>query len=460
MTYFPSTQIVQNVTASAINSSTSNLLAGGTFTGLSESTLGVAGIQVNIATDQNCAVYIEQSMDGTNWDISDRFNYYYTSGGNSWTTQSTASYFRVRVTNLNSLTATTYFRLQTALCPIVEALPRALDSDGSLKVCVVDFLEDGVFPKAKGTPMGELRVEGHSRLVGSSFTGTTFDTNFWTKTTQTGTGDASQANAQLTLTTGATANSSIIVNSVMYARYVGSYGTYYRGAIRTPAVSIVTGSNVKRWGAFSATNGFFLEYNGTTLSMICRKTSSDTNKISSGSFNGVMGLTYVLDANVHVYEIYWTNRSAWFFIDDKLIHQFSGLTTQLSDTTTLPVGMQCTNSGGNTGVNTLEVRSSSINRLGPLSTEASYKSITTATTTTLKYGAGRLIRIVVNDVTNPTAGNVTIYDSITGGGTIIATVYVPKNNAANPFSLEFGCPFHTGLTIVTDQASKITVIYE
>jgi len=67
---------------------------------------------------------------------------------------------------------------------------------------------------------------------------------------------------------------------------------------------------------------------------------------------------------------------------------------------------------------------------------------------------------VANDVTNPTAGNVTIYDNTAASGTVIATLYVPKNNAANPFSIEYGCPFSNGLTIVTAQASNITVVYE
>ena len=42
--------------------------------------------------------------------------------GDSRTFQATGSYFRVVVTNVTG-TVTTYLRLQTAMCPIVEALP-------------------------------------------------------------------------------------------------------------------------------------------------------------------------------------------------------------------------------------------------------------------------------------------------------------------------------------------------
>jgi hypothetical protein len=460
MTYFPSTTVTQNAVISTNNSSTTNIPAGETFTGEAESTLGVNAIQVNITTDQNCIVYLDQSIDGTNWDITDSLKYYYIDGGNSWTFQATAAYARVRVNNLSSVAATTYFRLQTVLCPIVDCLPRALNANGSLKVGIADILDDNIFSKIKSTPMGEIRTAEHTRLVGSVFVGTTFDTNFWTKTIQTGTGDAIESNGQLTLATGETTNSSIIVNSSRTARYVGSYSQYYRSVIRIPPIAIVTGACTKRWGAFTSSNGFFFEHNGTSLSIVCRKTSSDTNKISSGDFNGQLGNTYVLDSNCHTYEIYWTNQSAWFFVDDQFLHKFSGAITPLTDTTSLPIGMECTNSGDNTGNNSIEIRVATINRTGSLQTETISKNIITATTTILKYGSGRFCRLIANDTTNPTAGNVTIYDNISATGTILATVYIPKNPSANPFSLEYNAPFNNGLTVVTAQASNITIVYE
>jgi hypothetical protein len=120
MSYFKNIQ--QNVIADTLNSSTANLSASQTFTGTSASTLGVAGIQVSLKTDQNCYVYVDQSPDGFNWDIVDTYTYYTRMGGNGWTIQAVNSYVRVRVTNTGT-SATTYFRLQAALCPIVEAVP-------------------------------------------------------------------------------------------------------------------------------------------------------------------------------------------------------------------------------------------------------------------------------------------------------------------------------------------------
>ena len=126
--------LLQNVIASSGNSSTANLAASATFPGAGESTLGIVGIQVNFKADQPCTIYVYQSTDNSNWDIADSYTVA-ANTGDARTFQATASYFKVTVTNTGSST-TTYLRLQTALCPIVEAVPRALTQAGNLKVCV------------------------------------------------------------------------------------------------------------------------------------------------------------------------------------------------------------------------------------------------------------------------------------------------------------------------------------
>lgn len=131
---FSHSAILQEVIGSTLNSSTANLNAGANFTGTGESTLGVAGIQVNFRASQNCTVQMQQSMDNTNWDIVDL--YAIAAGvADGRTFQATASYFRIVVTN-NGAIATTYLRLQVALCPTVEVVPRALTQGGRLKVDV------------------------------------------------------------------------------------------------------------------------------------------------------------------------------------------------------------------------------------------------------------------------------------------------------------------------------------
>lgn len=82
----------------------------------------------------------------------------------------------------------------------------------------------------------------------------------------------------------------------------------------------------------------------------------------------------------------------------------------------------------------------------------SYTYISTATTTTVKSGAGFLHSITVN---GGTAGTIIIYDNTAGSGTIIASFDSTNALATYTFNVSFG----TGLTIVTSAATKITVSY-
>lgn len=82
----------------------------------------------------------------------------------------------------------------------------------------------------------------------------------------------------------------------------------------------------------------------------------------------------------------------------------------------------------------------------------SYTYISTATTTTVKSGAGFLHTITVN---GGTAGTIIIYDNTAGSGTVIASF--DSTNALNTY--QFNVTFGTGLTIVTSAATKITVSY-
>jgi len=125
--------LVQDVKTSSGNSSTAQLAAGASFQGAYVSTFGVAGIQVNVFSDQTMRVAVQQSMDHVNWDIVDQYDLP-PSFGDGRTTQAVAEYVRVVITNLG-VALTTEFRLQTILCPVVEAVPRSLTPlTGALKL--------------------------------------------------------------------------------------------------------------------------------------------------------------------------------------------------------------------------------------------------------------------------------------------------------------------------------------
>jgi hypothetical protein len=466
MSFFRS--IIQNVMADPVNSSTSNITAGATWNSDStgSSTLGVAGIQTNVYMSQNGIVYIDQSMDQIHWDIVDSFNYYTTLGGNSWTTQATASYTRVRVKNVGTVDASNV-RIQTALCPIVEAVPRALDYEGNLKVGVEHIFGGNFDKEVKVSPGGAFKTASATRLIGANFAGTTLDTNFWVSTPTSG-GTATQASQEMVLATNTTSNAAILLQSVRTARYVPSYSNYLRCACRLPAVTTSVGTNTRRWGAYDATSGFFFEANqGTgvstpTLSLVCRFNTSDANKINTGSFNGDQGATFILDNNIHTYEIYWTTSFAWFFIDDVLIHKFSGTVTPLVDAFSLKASAECINAGTNTANNTLVIRSLTINRFGELITQPQYKYQSGTTTGIIcKYGPGNLHTVFITAQALNSA--VTIYDGVSTGGTVMfASTSTAAVNNTSPSTFDFkGVPFSTGLFLVIGTASSnVTLIYE
>lgn len=456
--YHLGVEIIQSVYSSAKNTTYTNLAFGGSYVGDVETTLGIAGIHTVFSADQNCTVCVDQSGNsGTNWDIVDNYTYHATTGGASWTTQAVGNTFRVRVIN-SGTSATTYLRLSTALCPIVEAVPRAVTANGNFKVAINELLGQHFGPASSGktSPLGKLVITDPVRLAGMYFgDNVVIDANFWGSNV-TNNGTIVPGGNQASLQTGVNANGTASLITTRSARFVPGHTNYYFGMSRAPTA---TGANVRRWGTYDSSNGFFFELQGGYLALVCRKGGVD-NRVTSGSFNGEDGPVYILDANAHTFEIHYTLKNAWFLIDSEIIHTFSGLTAPLTNTNSLPVRAETVNSNGNTANNILELRVASICRYGSLQTETAYKYIASATTTVCKYGAGRLMKVVIN---NPDAAaqDISIYDSIGGATSPIAVLGIPNiANTGVPVSLEFGCPFFNGLTVITSNAAPVTIIYE
>lgn len=448
VSYFNS--ITQNVVADNNNSSTGNLASLGWWTGTASSTLGIVGIQTSLKTDKDCLVYVDQSPDGTNWDIVDTFDYHTLDGGHGWTTQAINSYVRVRVKN-EEASPTTYFRFQTALCPMVEAVPRTLDEDGYFQVGIKSIKDEYGF-EVENTPMGEMRTVEPFRLVGTTFQGTTKDTNFWTGTVagNNPTGYINQGSGEVILGTSTGVSGSAIYQTIRNARYIGASANRFRGIVQLGSTGIV--GNSRKWGAFDGTNGCYFELDGSDLYAVTLKESSPTRYISTG-WNTETVLPALTNANT--YEIYWTNSKVYFNIGGDLKHVITASNSTWSSTATLPVRLSSTNTGVLQSDETLKCRVATIVRLGNSRSESIYKNISTNTTTVCKYGAGTLHRIVVN---NPTNNAVTVYDNTSAAGSKIATI--DPDTSAVPFTLDYDCPFWIGLTIVTAGTPDITVIYE
>jgi len=456
MSYFRS--INQAVVASLENTDTSNLAVGQTFTDTGVSTLGVNAIQVNLKADQNCTIYVDQGPDASTFYITDDFNYYNGLGGTGFTTQATDAYTRVRVTNTGTAATTTKV-LSTVLCPIVEALPRSLSEEGNLKVGVYEIEDPRFGKKVIISPMNALKTVNATRLVGAIYQGDTTDTNFWTFT-GTGSGVATQANGELTLSTGATASSTIACQSSRIARYVSANTNFYRSQVVVPTQG---GACIRDWGAYSPTDGYFFQYDGTNIACMSRRASIDST-VTNGNFNGYYGIAFPFNTNCNTYEIYWTNKNAYYIVNDEILHTLSAPTATTSGALSLPVRHEVKNDTGNTANNTLVVRTASISRLGNAVTQPTSKYYSATTTgDILKRGAGNLHGVNIGSVA-ATGSVITLYDGISTGGTVMAswTITYPAQGNFNPtfFDLK-GIPFYTGLFIViATQNASVTVAYE
>lgn len=88
----------------------------------------------------------------------------------------------------------------------------------------------------------------------------------------------------------------------------------------------------------------------------------------------------------------------------------------------------------------------------------SFLNIAGAATTTVKSGAGTLVRVVVN---KPIAlGVITVYDNTAASGTKIATITNPAAILQQQIEIQYEAKFATGLTIVTSLADDLTIVYK
>lgn len=445
-------QITQNVVADANNSSTTNLssLNTYTFTGTKTSTLGVAGIQVSLYADKNCQVNVEQSSDGTNWDLDD--TYYYKANGNfGVTVQAVSSYVRVHVFTNNETTTT--FRLQTALCPIVESVPRSLDPNGNFQVATG---VDAYGFQSENTPMGEIRSVEPTRLVGAGFEGTTIDSRFWTTAASGTSATIAQANAQMLLTSGTSIGATVTMYSGRRARYVSGSGMRYRAVVQASAG---VSNNKRRWGiGYGAslptiTDGAWFQSDGTEFSIVTCKGTTETKVIS---FNGNLGATYTPGINVLTYEIYWTNSKVWFVVGDKILHVVSASSATWASTMAFHIFADSVNAAAITPSQTLAVRTNSIYRLGQYQTQPIYYHLSgNEATHTLKLGAGILHKIVFN---NTTGTSITIVDNVTGTTPVIGLI---TTASAALGTWTYDVPFNTGLILITSgNGLDATIVYE
>ncbi|RKX66612.1 MAG: hypothetical protein DRP42_02750 [Tenericutes bacterium] len=452
--YHLGTMMQQDVYVDTNNSSTDNLVAANsyTFTGVATSTLGIVGLQWSLKTDQNATVYIEESPDGTNWDISYPFDYIASKGGRGETVQAAQAYWRIRVV-LSNTTDTTYFRLDGVLCPIAVPMASALSPDGRCKSESTITGYQNEDRHAWITPLNDFAISPKYRLVGHSFSGAVKDSNFWSETVTNG-GTADQVPGEIKLTTNTTANGTCKYYSVHKARFVSGYPNMFTAGISFKTA--LTDDNIRRCGTYNGTegvdgDGYYFELDGSTFSVGTRKGGTDT-RVSSGSFNGNYGSAWVPTAGTYYkLDIEITPMATFWYVNNILLHKVGG--GHQTGTITLPITMECNNDNGQDADIEMHCVGALISREGQLTTQGVFKYIAGASTNILKYGAGTLHTIVNND----NSGSLIAYDNTAGSGTIVCSIDLAKVLG----TLSFNAPFSNGLTIVSTGAGvKVTVVYE
>jgi len=448
------TMIQQEAIADPNNSSTDNLVAANTytFTGSASSTLGVVGLQWSLKTDQNATVYIEESPDGNNWDISYTFDYISSKGGRGETVQATQAYWRIRVILVNDID-TNYFRLEGILCPIATPLPSNLSADGRLKSEATLSGKENTERHVWVSPTNTLSVNERVRLVGTNFDGTTKDTNFWTETVSAA-GSVTQS-GEIKLQTGTNANGIASYTSVRRARFVVGSALIFTGAFKFND-TVAEVDNIRRCGAYDDYDGFFFQLDGAVFSVGTRKTDGTTTLVNSGSFNGNLGSTFIPNPSVYYkLEIEYTPLGAFYYINGSLLHKSTG--GHLTDKLTLPITFENINDNNNATNVVFDCLGAVITREGQLSTNPTYKHISTNATYVCKIGAGKLHGIAIND---PSADCIlTVYDNTSATGDTIAVIHL-TSKVITPFFMNYQLPFNNGLTIVTSAVSDFTIIYE
>jgi hypothetical protein len=176
--------------------------------------------------------------------------------------------------------------------------------------------------------------------------------------------------------------------------------------------------------------------------------------VSTGSFNGNLGLSWSPSLDTF-YKVQIE------FTPLAVIYYINGTrlhsiqSAGLSDTLTLPITFENINTTNDTDID-LQCVGAYIARQGELQTNPTYYHISgNAATHILKYGAGVLHKIVFN---NTSGTSITIYDNTSAAAPVMGIITTTSNIIG---SQDYNAPFSNGLTLVTvGNNLDATIIYE
>jgi hypothetical protein len=311
---------------------------------------------------------------------------------------------------------------------------------------------------AQVSPMRGLSIFDQVRLCGTPFHGTTKDTNFWSETGTGASGSITQAGGQVTLTTTVDSGSAAVYTSIRLGRYISGSSNKFRAVVRFPDLGSAANNNIREFGAYTATDGFLFQLAANVFNIVVRKSGVADQVIAKASWTGTYAAAFTLDTNVHTYEIQWTNSSAWFFIDDNIVHTVKGDTSPSTSTLTFPVRARNVNTGVGPAVS-LNIRTMAILRMGHEKSRPHWKySNDAVAATVLKFGPGTLHGILNGNNT----GTLALYDCATTGALSGQIILFDLTQCVGFIQCGIdGLDFYIGLIMVqTDAASETCIIYE
>lgn len=297
--------------------------------------------------------------------------------------------------------------------------------------------------KSANTPMEEQRVAEPTRLVGVAFSNDVVDTNFWTITELNGgTVSPTELPGCVTLNTNTAANGTTYLLSIQKARYISGVACKFRAQIQLGDTG--EAGNTRYWGVSNDTDGAYFKLDGTTFYAATMYMTEET----------VVSVLPTPTTNVTTYEIVYTNGRVTFIINGVVVATHVASTRPWTADINLPIHLENYNNFGLATEHKLHVRVASVSALGKTSTEPSYYHFTgPASTVILKHGAGKIQRVIVNSSGGSSFQLIDSRFDVTPVISNIATI--------SPMSLEFMCPFHSGLTLKTiGDGVDITIIYE
>jgi len=304
-------------------------------------------------------------------------------------------------------------------------------------------------------PNGEVCAVPLYKLVGDAFFDSIIDPGQWASTLV-GSGTAAASGGQLIMSTGATANSSVLVQSTHVGRFSGLAPNKCRIPLQCPEGGTV--NNARRWGVGNATDRAYFEINGTTVSCYTRKAGVDTLRATAGTLNGQFGTTFTMGVNSHFFEIIYQPRQVVWLADNKIVHTHNAAAATWTDTLHLPLFYENINTNGSTTNVVLQVRLGAIARFGipDIQKDGFFQEGTTAGVQ-IKYGPGNLHGLIVSGVSN--LANITLYDGTSTAGVKLFTTGTMGAQTI-PLALQlYGEAFNDGLFLTITGANanaKIT----